>query len=97
VSFVTGTPRPGTEPRDLFADLTGLGLSAPILFVFDSDRVLFASLSPAPPEVIKGRPSMVELLQKHISKVEVVREPIESLFPLVDHRYDHLAMPKTDG
>lgn len=95
VVFATATPLPGKAPRDLFAEMTQLGRSAPFLYVYDRDRVLFATLAPAPREAVKGRPSMVELLQRFVCNVEVVREPIDSLFLLVNHRYDRLALPTT--
>lgn len=97
VVFVTAKPLPDKAPRDLFAELTQLGRSAPFLFVYEWDRVLFATLAPAPGEAIKGRPSMVELLQRFVSKVEVVREPLDSLIPLLNHRYDRLALPRIRG
>jgi len=97
VVFVTATPLPGKSTRDFFADLTRLGRASPFVFAYDSDRVLFATLSPAPLEVAEGRTPMVDLLQNYLAKVEVIREPIDSLFPLVDHRYDRLKLPARES
>jgi hypothetical protein len=90
VVFVTGLIRSGRDPRNLFAALTARGRVAPIVFVYDEERVLFLTLAPAPPRVSQGRGPLVDFIQNDLEKVEVVREPIDSLFPMVNHRYDRL-------
>ena len=94
VVFVTGLVRPEGNPQDLFATITRQARVAPFLFVYDTVRVLLGTMSPVPVHVAAGRPSVVEVLQRHLEKIEVVREPIESLFPAVDHRYDRLPIPR---
>jgi len=94
VVFITGLVRPGGEPRRLFENLTQEARAAPFLFVYDADRVLLGTMSPAPAGVTDGRHSVVEVLERDLERIEVVREPIASLFPAVDHRYDRLPTPK---
>jgi hypothetical protein len=91
--FVTGMIRSGGDPRNLFAALTARGRVAPIIFAYDAERALFLTLAPAPPHVSRDRGPLVELIQDDLEKVEVVREPIDSLFTMVDHRYDRLTLP----
>lgn len=91
VVFVTATPLPGSDPRQLFEDLAHKVGMSPFIFAYDAERVLFASLSPVPPQIKRAAGSVLELLETHVTKVEVIREPIDALFPAVNHRYDRLA------
>lgn len=93
IAFVTGVIRSERSPRSLFADLLQRAHVAPFLFAHDTERVLLCAMSPAPPRISESRSSVVDVLQEHIERIEVVREPIESLFSLIDHRYDRLPMP----
>jgi hypothetical protein len=91
--FVTGEIQPGKNPRTLFGNLVQHARVAPFLYVYDDDRVLLSALSPAPVCIANERASVIAVLQEHLQKIEVVREPIDSLFPVIDHRYDRLAIP----
>ena len=91
VVFVTASLLPGKDPRQLFADLAQQAGMAPFVFAFDVERVIFAALSPTPSRVARAPGSVLQLLERHVTKVEVIREPVDSLFPMVDHRYDRLA------
>jgi hypothetical protein len=95
--LITGIPLEGRTPRDLFADLTQRARVAPFLFAYDTERVLLGTLSPAPPHVARNRGSVVDVLQEHLHQIEVVREPIDSLYPVIDHRYDRLTLPPPAG
>jgi hypothetical protein len=33
---------------------------------------------------------VLEILKTYLTDIEVVREPVETLFPVTDHRYDRL-------
>ncbi len=90
LAFIVGDLQPGQNPRELFGNLVQRAHVAPILYAYDDHRVLLMALSPAPARIAKGRTSVVAVLQKHLQKIEVVREMIDSLYPLVDHRYDRL-------
>lgn len=90
VVFVTATPIPGSNPRQLFEDLAGKVGMSPFVFAYDAGRVIFATLSPVPPQIERAQGLVLSLLQNHVTKVEVIREPIDALFPAVNHRYDRL-------
>ena len=93
IVFVTATPLRGSDPRNLFTELVRLGRVAPFLFAYDSDRILFATLSPPPAPRAASNESIVNLLSRHASKVETVREAITSFVPVVNHRYEKLPIP----
>ncbi len=90
VVFVTGRLRGGASARELFSDLRRGARVAPFFYVYDGERVLFAGLSPAPPGISQGRSSVLGVIERFLERIEVVREPLDTLFPLVDHRYDRL-------
>jgi len=66
---------------------------APFLYVDDNRRVFVAFLSPAPPWVTDGRTPVTVVLKRHLRDIEIVREPIAAINPLVNHRYDRLFEP----
>ena len=86
--FITGYIRPGQSPRDLYARLDRGARVSPYLYTFDSERVLLAALSPAPPHISRSREPVIDALRESLERIEVVREPIDSLLPVIDHRYD---------
>ena len=90
VVFVTGLIRVGTDPRMFFTDLSQRMRVYPFLFSHDGSRVLFAGLSPAIGTAPQVDRSTVDLVKHYLEKVAVVREPLDTLFPLIDHRYDRL-------
>lgn len=91
VVFVTATWRTDVQARSLLTDLVERGRVMPFVFAYDDERVLFAALSPANPPLVAGRTPIIDLLGAHLAQVEVLREPIDTLFPLVDHRYERLS------
>jgi hypothetical protein len=90
VVFITGLTQPGRHPRDLFSNLNQRARVAPFLFAYDENRVLLLTISPAPLHITQERASVSDVLREYLVKIEVTREPIDSLFPVVDHRYDRL-------
>jgi hypothetical protein len=90
VVFFTGLRKKGPHTDQLRESLLVDGRVAPFLFAGDDSRVIAATLSPAPARVLSGRPSVLEILKTYLTDIEVVREPVETLFPVTDHRYDRL-------
>ena len=64
--------------------------ATPFLYVYDELRVFLMLLAPAPHSVVSGRVSVTSVLSEHLHDIEVVREQIDSIARLVDHRYDRL-------
>jgi hypothetical protein len=88
--FVTGVPSHGANPRRLLEALAAEVQVFPVLFAYDSDRVLFATLAPAPDRIVARRPPVTDLLRNYLRSIEVVREDLELINPLVNHRYESL-------
>jgi hypothetical protein len=89
VVFVTGRWRArSARPGFSSALLDDVGVS-PFLVVHDEARVLVALLSPSPARFTpKG--SLGQTLEQSLNEIEILREPIPTLYPLLDHRYDRL-------
>jgi hypothetical protein len=92
VIFVTGQLRPGQSANALFDELLRESRAVPFLFLSDPVRILLAGLGPAPPSLTVGRTPILKVLEKYVQQVEIVRDRINSLVPVVDHRYDRLAL-----
>ncbi len=88
--FVTGVPGVHLNPEDLFSHLVNEAHVSPFLFVFDNKRVLIGAVSPAPASLTARRSSVSNLLEASLEKIEVVREPVDGVSPLVDHQYFQL-------
>ncbi len=95
IVFVTGECRPGTEPGGLLGELVRRARVAPFLFGFDPERILLAGLSPGGSRRADPDVHVLPILQRFMSRIEVIREPIGSLRPILEHRYDRLAIPRT--
>jgi hypothetical protein len=91
VVFVTGVQREGSSFESLRSRLFQECRVAPFLAVHDRGRILLAMLSPAPAGVPARSRSVLGLFQEAMREIEVLREPLDTLFPLLDHRYDRLA------
>ena len=89
VVFITGTLRDGASFPSLRAELHRECGVAPFLAAHDGGRVLLAMLSPAPASARTSRP-VLATLEASLREIEVVREPTDTLYPLIDHRYDRL-------
>jgi hypothetical protein len=95
VAFVHGSLHPGHRPSDLFHALVAVLGVHPFLFVTDGVRVLFGMLlareTGGPLRSSGGpRPSPLELFRGHLTDIDIVREPLDTLRVRVDHRYDRL-------
>jgi hypothetical protein len=89
VVFTTGLLQTGWGLRQFLDRLYRDHRVAPFLAIEDSGRVLLAMLSPAPDRVPQPRPA-VQLFQDALREIEILREPIRTLDPVIDHRYDRL-------
>ena len=89
VVFTTGLLQTGWGLRQFLDRLYRDHRVAPFLAIEDSGRVLLAMLSPAPDRVPQSRPA-VQLFQDALREIEYFREPIRTLDPVIDHRYDRL-------
>lgn len=96
VVFVTGLLRGGASLEDLRVNLYQDCRVAPFLGVGDGTRVLLAMLSPAPDGVPPRLRSVLEVFQNTLREIETVREPLDTLFPVVQHRYDRLLSGELD-
>jgi hypothetical protein len=89
VVFVIGKHRNSANVSEIRARLSEECGISPFLAVQDSTRALLAMLSPAP----TSQPSPpLPILSEYVSSIEIVREPVITLFPIVDHRYDRLVL-----
>lgn len=86
--FLTGKLIPNASLRDLRIRLLERLRVAPFLALQENRRILIAMLSPAPSSLESTRPPVSEVFQAALRDIEVIREPLDSLFPLIDHRYD---------
>jgi hypothetical protein len=97
IIFVTGRLRSGRSGSALFEDLVRRARSTPFLFASDGDRVILASLGPAPQWSRTGHTPTLEVLADHLHDIEVVRDRLTSLYSFVDHRYDRCWTPGESG
>ena len=90
VVFVTGELKGGWSLDSLREGLFQDCRVAPFLAVQAEGRALFAMLSPAPDLLPARSRSVLGLFQEALREIVVLREPLDTLFPLIDHRYDRL-------
>ncbi len=96
VVLVTGTPRAGARPDQLFATLTRESRVFPFLFATGADRWLVGALggsAPPPPELQRSRRPVLPTLREYLEGIEIVQEAAAGLRTVVDHRYDRLLPP----
>ncbi len=95
VVLVTGTPRAGARPEQLFATLSRESRVYPFLFAAGIDRWLFGALggsSVRPPTEAEGaRRPVLPTMREYLEGIEIVQEPSAGFVAAVDHRYDRLA------
>jgi hypothetical protein len=91
VGFIHGELVEGATAENLFRRLASIRVT-PFLLATDGNKVLMATLSPAPTSTPSGspRPAVLANLQRFLRGIEIVREPVNSLDVVVDHRYDRL-------
>jgi hypothetical protein len=76
--------------KQLFQELVGRSRATPFLYAYDANRVVMGLLAPAPATLTEGRTPMAAVLGRFLREIEVIREPIGSIAPVVNHRYDRL-------
>ena len=90
LAFVYGELNAGASPAALFRRLAAMKV-LPFLFATDGRRVLFATLSVAPPVgQSEGRPAILANLERYLHSIEILRERVAELVVVIDHRYDRL-------
>lgn len=100
VVLITGQPRSGARPDQLFGDLTRDCRVFPFLFVVGSERWLLGALggsAPPPPDPSSTRRPVLATLREYLEGIEVVQEPAAQFTTQVDHRYDRLLPPRDGG
>jgi len=88
--FVSGLHVDSNTPGDLFEELVSEARVTPLLYTDDGRRVFVAFLTPAPPWVTDGRTPVTAVVKRHLRDIEIVREPVAAINPVVNHRYDRL-------
>jgi hypothetical protein len=93
VAFVFGEFQGRTDSAGLFRAMVARAGVAPFLFATDRKHVIFAGLSVDPRQGVPGPPHETEpllrVLKEHLRGIVVVREELEALSCLVQHRYDN--------
>ncbi len=101
VVLVTGTPRSGARPDQLFATLSRESRVYPFLFVAGDDRWLFGALGGSAPrpeaEADGARRPVLPTMREYLEGIEIVQESASGFLSAVDHRYDRLAGPDSKG
>ena len=90
VVFVVAKARHAGAVRRLLATLVGERRIAPFLAVEGAGNALIAMLAPAPRLPSQVPSPVLPLFEAELREIEILREPIDTLFPVVDHRYDRL-------
>jgi len=91
VVFVTGRCQGELSARSLLASLMDRARVFPFLFAYDEERVLFAGLAPIRTLPPRTPQSVTAVLTEHLSRIEIVREPLSTWKTRVPHRYGMLA------
>lgn len=97
VVFITGTPRAGALPENLFATLTRECRVFPFLFVAGTDRWLLSALGgsrPPPVDPQNPRRPVLPTLREYLEGIDILQEAAAGFVAQVDHRYDHLLPPE---
>jgi len=90
VVLTSGTWASGSDGRGLFQQLVSRCRATPFLYAFDAKRVVMGFLAPAPTTLMVGRTHITAVLAESLREIEVIREPIGSISPVINHRYDRL-------
>jgi hypothetical protein len=96
VVFLTGLLKPGASLLNLRTQLKEQASVTPFLAAQASSRVIMGLLSPAPQVDREKSRSTTDIFQESLREIETVREPLETLLPAVNHRYDRLLEPVRD-
>lgn len=93
VVLVSGLPRSGAHPEQLFATLTRESRVFPFLFVVGAERWLLGALGGSAPPVNDShepRRPVLPTLREYLEGIEIIQEPAVGFTTPVDHRYDRL-------
>jgi hypothetical protein len=90
VVFVTGRLRSAGGLDALLPRLSRECTVRPFLAVQDREHALLGMLAPAPLSESIPRAPVLPRVSETLSEIEVVREQLDGIFPLVNHRYDRL-------
>jgi hypothetical protein len=90
VVFVSGKLLPKVRPAMLFEELARLSHAVPFVYAFDQERVILCALAAFAPSVRNRQTGMLSVLQGSAQDIEIVREPLDSMLTVIDHRYDRL-------
>lgn len=92
IAFIRGTLLRGKTAAGLFRALVEECRVAPFLFATDNATALFACLSRTTKDrkgaTTSYRAPLLPTIQTFLRQIVVLREPLESLVPVLDHRYD---------
>lgn len=97
VVFLTGSPKSGARPENLFATLTRECRVFPFLFVVGADRWLLSALggaNPLPADPASPRRPVLPTLREYLEGIEILQEAAVGFASQVDHRYDRLLAPE---
>ena len=90
VVLASGAWVAGCDREQLFQEIVSRSRATPFLYVYDANRVVMAFLAPAPATLTAGRSPISTVLGEFLREIEVIREPIPSVSPVVNQRYDRL-------
>ncbi len=92
VVLISGTPRAGARPEQLFAVLTHECRVFPFLFVVGPDRWLLGALGGSSPgaSTDPDRRAVLPTLRESLEGIEILQEAASGFSSPVDHRYERL-------
>jgi len=92
VVLLSGMPRGGARPEQLFATLTRESRVFPFLFVAGGDRWLLGALGGSTPGASDAEPRrpVLPTFREYLEGIEIVQEPAASFSAPIDHRYERL-------
>jgi hypothetical protein len=90
VIFATGRVRREHTATEMFTALSERAGAAPFFFSADRERVLMAGFAATSRTSTARRISPFQVLQEYAYEIEVIRERVESLAPVVDYRGERL-------
>jgi hypothetical protein len=97
VVLISGTPKTGARPEELFATLTRDCRVFPFLLVVGPDRWLLGALGGGAPSTgpTPERRPVLPALREAMEGIEILQEAASGFASRVDHRYEALLPPST--
>ncbi|MGA8302970.1 MAG: hypothetical protein WA691_05380 [Thermoplasmata archaeon] len=98
IVLISGTPKKGARPEELFSTLTRDCRVFPFLFVVGTERWLLGALGGAGPAAAPDvdRRAVLPTLRDALEGIEILQEPASEFMSPVDHRYERL-LPAPPG